>query len=140
MELTVGTIVEGKVKTITKFGAFITLPGNRTGMVHISEIAHVFVSDIHNFLTEGQSVNVRIMEIDPSGKINLSIKKAQDPPPTRPQRPRSSPAAVTSRRAPQPKAEPSSFDEMLKQFMADSDSKISSIKQYSDHKSKTRRR
>ena len=139
MELTVGAILEGKVKTITKFGAFIALPGNRTGMVHISEVAHVYVSDIHDFLTEGQDVKVKIIEIDPTGKINLSIKKTQEAPP-RQSRPRPvQSAAPAARKAPQNK-EPASFDEMLKQFMADSDSKISSIRQYSDHKSKTRRR
>ena len=138
MELTVGAIVDGKVKTITKFGAFITLPGNRTGMVHISEVAHVYVNDIHDFLTEGQDVKVKIIDIDPSGKINLSIKKTQDPPPRQP-RPRTAPSSAPVRRPAQPR-EPATFDEMLKQFMADSDSKISSLKQYSDHKSKTRRR
>ena len=142
--------MDGKVKTITKFGAFVTLPGNKTGMVHISEVAHVYVNDIHEFLTEGQDVKVKIIDIDAAGKINLSIKKTQEPP-ARQQAPRqqaprprpaqSAPAQNQSapRKNPQPK-EPASFDEMLKQFMADSDSKISSIRQYSDHKSKTRRR
>ena len=53
MEFTVGALLEGKVKSITKFGAFITLPENRTGMVHISEVANTYVSDIHDHLTEG---------------------------------------------------------------------------------------
>ena len=48
MEFTVGALLEGKVKSITKFGAFITLPENRTGMVHISEVANTYVSDIHD--------------------------------------------------------------------------------------------
>mgnify|MGYP000991799162 CR=1 FL=1 len=42
-QLTVGMIVEGKVKSLTKFGAFITLPDGSTGMVHISEVAHTYV-------------------------------------------------------------------------------------------------
>ena len=46
MELTVGAIFEGKVKSITNFGAFVALPENRTGMVHISEVANAYVSDI----------------------------------------------------------------------------------------------
>ena len=145
MELTVGAIVEGKVKTITKFGAFIALPDGKTGMVHISEVAHVYVNDIHDFLTEGQAVQVKVLEIDQNGKINLSIKKTQEAPP-RTQQPRTNRAQQPS--APAPAAprktaagkEPTSFDEMLKQFMADSDNKISSIRQYSEHKSKTRRR
>ena len=61
MELSVGTVVEGKVKQITKFGAFILLPDHSTGMVHISEIAHSFVNDIHDHLTEGQTVMVLVI-------------------------------------------------------------------------------
>ena len=56
MELTVGAILEGKVKSITNFGAFIALPENKTGMVHISEVANSYVSDIRAHLTEGQEV------------------------------------------------------------------------------------
>ena len=158
MDLTVGTIVDGKVKSITKFGAFISLPGNRTGMVHISEIAYAYVSDIHEYLTEGQDVKVMIISVDPAGKINLSIKRTQEPPrpsadhgsrsfqnnrsrqpsdrprEARPERPR-----PDTFRPSHPK-EPQSFDDMLKQFMQDSDSKISALKQYSDHRSRGRRR
>ena len=77
MEFTVGTLLEGKVKSITKFGAFILLPENRTGMVHISEVANTYVSDIRAHLTEGDVVRVKIIGIDESGKISLSIKRAQ---------------------------------------------------------------
>ncbi len=140
MELTVGTILEGKVKSITKFGAFIALPENQTGMVHISEIAHTYVSDIREHLTEGQEVKVMVLSAE-NGKINLSIKKAQTPPPRQSRPPRDSQAAPRPA-APRPaaQAEASSFDDMLKRFMADSDSKISGIRQYSDHRTKTRRR
>lgn len=77
MELSVGAILEGKVKTITKFGAFVTLPENRTGMVHISEVANTYVSDIRAHLTEGQDVRVKVIGIDETGRISLSIKRAQ---------------------------------------------------------------
>ena len=157
MDLTVGTIVDGKVKSITKFGAFISLPGNRTGMVHISEIAHAYVSDIHEYLTEGQDVKVMVISVDPAGKINLSIKRTQEPPRSgndhgnrsfqsnrrpssdRPREARSDRPRPDTFRPSHPK-EPQSFDDMLKQFMQDSDSKISSLKQYSDHRSRGRRR
>ena len=56
MELTVGGIYEGKVKSLTKFGAFVLLPDGSTGMVHISEVAYTFVNEIRDFLTEGQDV------------------------------------------------------------------------------------
>ena len=50
MELTVGAILEGKVKSITNFGAFIALPENKTGLVHISEVADSYVNDVNEFL------------------------------------------------------------------------------------------
>lgn len=86
MELAVGSIVTGKVTTITKFGAFIALPGGKSGLVHISEVAPTFVNDVHDFLAEGQEVSVKILAITPEGKINLSVKQAL-PKPERPERP-----------------------------------------------------
>ena len=69
-----GAVLEGKVKSITNFGAFIALPENKTGMVHISEIANAYVSDIRQHLTEGQDVKVMVINLD-GGKVNLSIKR-----------------------------------------------------------------
>ena len=76
MELTVGAILEGKVKSITNFGAFIALPENKTGMVHISEVANAYVNDIRQHLTEGQDVKVVVIGLE-NGKVNLSIKRLQ---------------------------------------------------------------
>ena len=88
MDLTVGAIVEGKVTGITKFGAFVALPENKSGMVHISEVASSFVNDIKDFLQEGQQVKVKIINIDQQGRINLSIKKAQPQEPRQPRQER----------------------------------------------------
>ena len=79
MQIEVGAILEGKVTGLTGFGAFIELPGGRTGMVHISEVAATYVKDIKDHLKEGQTVKVKVLNIDPSGKISLSIKQALDP-------------------------------------------------------------
>ena len=79
MELTVGAVLEGKVKSITNFGAFVALPENKTGMVHISEVANAYVSDIRQHLTEGQDVKVMVIGTD-NGKINLSIKRLEPKP------------------------------------------------------------
>ena len=155
MELTVGAVVEGKVKSLTKFGAFVALPDGSTGMVHISEIAHAYVNDIREHLTEGQDVKVMIISRE-NGKTYLSIKRTL-PAPSKPQfsRPqnrsfngaqrsagpsaeRSSAPRQAGASASQPQQK--SFDDMLKQFMTESSSKMSSIKQYSEHKTKTRRR
>ena len=66
MQLKVGEIVEGTVKSLTKFGAFVALDANTTGLVHISEVAHAYVSDLHEYLTEGQTVKVMFKD----GKTN----------------------------------------------------------------------
>ncbi len=148
MELTVGAVLEGKVKSITKFGAFIALPENKTGMVHISEITHAYVNDIREHLTEGQDVKVMVIGLE-NEKINLSIRRTQAAPQRqnseRPRqgfdRPRPAQDSRPARPArPAQPAQPQTFDDMLKQFMVDSDSKISGMKQYSDRKTKTRRR
>ena len=137
MELTVGTIVEGTVKSIANFGAFITLPEGKTGMVHISDVANTFVNDIHDHLTVGQSVKVMVTGID-GAKISLSMKRLE----ARPQRPAPQqnrpvrPAAPP----PEPKTADQLFEEKLNQFMSESNNKISSIRQYSDHRTKSRRR
>lgn len=77
----VGSIVEGKVTGITKFGAFVELPGGSVGMVHISEISQTYVNDISEHLKEQQMVKVKILNIGDDGKISLSIKKALPPAP-----------------------------------------------------------
>ena len=143
MELTVGAVLEGKVKSITNFGAFISLPENKTGLVHISEVANTYVSDIRQHLTEGQDVKVMVIGVD-GPKINLSLKRLEAKPPreNRPSSPRPQSAPVRS--APVPPAAPKTadqlFEEKLKQFMSESDSKLSSVRQYSDHRTKSRRR
>ena len=162
MELTVGTVLEGKVKSITNFGAFIALPENKTGMVHISEGANAYVSDIRQHLTEGQDVKVMIIGNE-NGKINLSIKRLEpkpqrentgrpannirgtnpnaaprrenSAPQDRPQRQFQRQAPVTP---PAPKTADQLFEEKLKAFMTESDTKLSGIR--ADHRTKSRRR
>ena len=139
MDLVVGEIYDGKVTGIMKFGAFVSLPGGKSGLVHISEIAYTYVSEVKDFLHEGQEVKVRLIAIDENGRINLSIKKAMTPPPQQ-SRPAARPAQTfASQPAPQPSAS-SSFEDKLKRFMADSDNKMSDLKQYSDKRSSGSRR
>ena len=153
MELTVGAILEGKVKSITNFGAFIALPENKTGMVHISEVANAYVSDIRQHLTEGQDVKVTVIGLE-NGKVNLSIKRLQPKPqrenapqrefaPRRENRPgfesRPAPKSVAPVAPPAPKTADQLFEEKLKAFMQESDAKIASSRQYAD-RSRGRRR
>ena len=158
MELEIGSILEGKVTGITKFGAFVSLPMGKSGLVHISEIANAYVSDVHDFLSDGQTVKVKVLSINEAGKINLSIKQAQPAPAqTVPQRPVPSRAAAPRPAAPRPAAPASgrfypeqgtvlgpsadaSFEDKLKQFMQESDSRMSGNKLYADRKGGSRRR
>ena len=166
MELTVGAVLEGKIKSITNFGAFVSLPENKTGMVHISEVANAYVSDIRQHLTEGQDVKVMVIAVD-QGKINLSIKRLEPKPQNtgrpnfrreggegRPERQdrgnfRSSnnnnqaprPAQVRAAAPvppPAPKTKDQQFEDMMKAFMSESDSKLSGMR--ADHRTKSRRR
>ena len=162
MELTVGTVLEGKVKSITNFGAFIALPENKTGMVHISEVANAYVSDIRAHLTEGQDVKVVVISNE-NGKVNLSIKRLEPKPqrentgaPRRegnnfrpqgngaPRREGNSyqnqnrPQHAAPAPAPAPKTADQLFEEKLKAFMSESDTKLSSMR--ADHRTKSRRR
>ena len=131
MDFEVGAILAGKITGITKFGAFVTVAPGKSGLVHISEIADTYVSDVHNHLTEGQEVKVKVIGVDKTGRMNLSIKSAVAAPDTetrpRPvQKPQETPA------------EPS-FEDKLKRFMQDSDNKISVLKKQSDKKGARRR-
>ncbi len=142
MELTVGAVLEGKVKSITNFGAFIALGDNKSGLVHISEVANTYVSDIRQHLSEGQDVKVMVIGVEGS-KINLSIKRLeakQEPQEARLARPQNRPARTAPTPPPAPKTADQLFEEKLKAFMTESDSKISSCRQYSDHRTKSRRR
>lgn len=157
MDLEVGTILEGKITGITKFGAFVQLPGGVSGLVHISEIANSYVSDVNEYLKLGDSVKVKIIGVNEAGKINLSIKQTL-PPPARSERPAR--PAQTGSSTPRPPAAPRasgkdgpaptgelhgpssdvSFEDKLKQFMQDSNSKISGSKLYADRRGTNRRR
>ena len=113
----VGSVVGGKVTGISKFGAFVQIEGGKSGMVHISEISNSYVSDINEFLKDGQEVRVKIIGIDEKGRINLSIKKAQP-------RPAESVREVPERTDPKTL----SFEEMMSKFKQESDDKLSGFK------------
>ena len=147
MGLEVGAIVEGKVTGITKFGAFVALPEGKSGLVHISEVANAFVADVSEHVQMGQTVKVKILGISPEGKINLSIKRAlENPPAERAPSFRRTPAPRTDApRAAQPMAaDPPSadqaFEDRLKKFMQESDSRIADNRIYAERNRRGRRR
>ena len=131
MDFEVGTIHTGKITGITNFGAFVTIAPGKSGLVHISEVAGSYVNNVRDFLTEGQEVVVKIIGVDKTGRLNLSIKAAAQAPADPPRR----------RAPPDPPPAPSepSFEDKLKRFMQDSNSKISGIKRHPDKKNSRRR-
>ena len=136
MQLEVGMILEGKVTGITKFGAFVELPGGRTGMVHISEVAPTFVKEIRDFVSENQTVKVKILNIGEDGKISLSIKRAVEPPPrsgnSGPRAPR--PARPGNYEWQSRRNEGGTFEEMMSRFKQTSDEKMSDLKRCMESK------
>ena len=147
MAIEIGSIQEGKVTGIMNFGAFVSLPGGKSGLVHISEIANTFVKDVHDYLQVGQIVKVKVLTINDQGKINLSIKAAQEQEkaaanvqPVAPPVP-----AVVKRPLPEmgevaPPTADLSFEEKLKKFMQASDSKNADKRRNTERKQRARRK
>lgn len=135
MQLEVGAILEGKVTGITKFGAFVELPGGKTGMVHISEVAPTYVKEIRDNVSENQVVKVKVLSISEEGKISLSMKKAVPPPPPGRRRPaHQSPGRPGGFEWQSSKSEPASFEDMMSRFKQSSDEKMSDLKRSVDSK------
>ena len=128
MDNLTGTVVTGTVKSIAKFGAFITLPDGKTGLVHISEVANTYVDDVSRFLTQGQEVQVKVIAVDENGRLKLSIKQAQAP-----KRPPHTPHPTAQVKPP---VDP--FEQKLKAFLSESDSKIAGLR--ADHRTRSRKR
>lgn len=78
---TVGSVLDGLVKRLTTFGAFVELFPGVEGLVHISQIAHQHIATPHEVLKEGQEVQVKVLEVHPEQqRISLSIKALQEAP------------------------------------------------------------
>ena len=80
-EVKAGMIVPGVVTNITRFGAFIDIGVKQDGLVHVSEIAHQYITDPNEVLKLNDKVQVKVVEVDiPRKRIALSIKQTQDAP------------------------------------------------------------
>jgi S1 RNA binding domain protein len=120
MPLNVGSVVEGKVKSIAPFGAFVEFGEKSVGLVHISEVATEYVQNINEHLKVGQDVKVMILS-EEKGKINLSIKKVIEQERKKSKRPDDVEWG-------KPKPAKMSFEDMLSKFKQESDEKISTLK------------
>lgn len=160
MSIEVGQKVTGKVTGITHFGAFIELPENQSGLVHISEVSDGFVKDINTVLTVGQEVEVKVLTIAPDGKISLSIRQTiEKKTDERPQRPnfkknndkprenatfepkfkkkfesnneRSNAPTMSTINNPRTSSD---FDQLMSNFLKDSEERLTSIKRNTEGK------
>ena len=68
------TIYTGKVANIVDFGAFVTFMPGKDGLVHVSEIKNERVENVRDVLAEGQEVKVKLLDVDPRGKVRLSMR------------------------------------------------------------------
>ena len=124
MSIEVGSVVEGVVTGITNFGAFVELPEGKVGLIHISEVADVYVRDVKDYLKEQDRVKVKVLSIDERGKIGLSIKQLQSP---------SSKKTANDNRRPN-KASTLSFEDKLSKFLKDSDERLADLRRNTDAK------
>ena len=142
MAIEVGIILEGKVSGITKFGAFVDLPDSKTGMVHISEVAPTYITEISDYVKVGQTVKVKVLAVN-DGKISLSMKQAL--PKEQQKKPQKQSRANSNTRQPYKpappvtspgdyewqssrKANPSTFEDMMSRFKQTSEDKMSDLK------------
>ena len=77
-DVEVGKIYEGRVAKIMDFGAFVTILPGKDGLVHISEISEDRVKSVNDVLSEGQIINVKVIEIDRQKRVRLSMKKLDE--------------------------------------------------------------
>lgn len=143
MALEIGSIVEGTVTGIAKFGAFVELPDKKVGLVHISEVSSEYVNDVNDYLKVHDTVKVKVVSVDEKGKIALSIKQAQ-PAVSREKRQESAAAGRGEDRREAPRrsfgGRPSgdfhqkkretgaSFEDKLSRFLKDSDERLLDLK------------
>lgn len=139
MSIEVGSVLEGTVTGITNFGAFVELPGGKVGLVHISEVADVYVKDVHDFLKEHDKVKVKVLTINGT-KIGLSIKQLQEKKPPQSSAPHIHTAVpkFVSRKfnndSRRQSPGPASFEDKLSRFLKDSDEKLTDLRKKTDSK------
>ena len=146
MELKVGDIVEGKITTITSFGVFADIGNGKSGMVHISEVARNYVSDIKEHVKVNDVVKMKVISIGEDGKISLSIKRALPPEKKSEDAPRRERKSAPEKKTidstytwTPKKSEPASFEEMMNRFKQTSDEKFSDLKRKNPDANRTKR-
>ncbi len=115
----VDSVVEGRVTGVTKFGAFVDLGERNVGLIHISQIANTYVTDVAQFLKVGDSVKVRVIGTTKDGKYDLSIKQLE-------KREEKKPPRTFERR--EPRKFSNSFEDKMTMFLKQSEEKLLDLK------------
>ncbi|MGE7879968.1 S1 domain-containing RNA-binding protein [Peribacillus muralis] len=143
MSIEVGSKLQGKVTGITKFGAFVELTQGSTGLVHISEVADNYVKDINDHLKVGDTVEVKVINVEKDGKIGLSIKKAIDRPEgeqkpaytPRPRQGRGNDSRSKDFRSKGSSFQPKeNFEQKMAKFLKDSEDRLTTLKRSTETK------
>jgi S1 RNA binding domain protein len=125
LPIEIGSEIEGKVTGVTNFGAFVELPEKNTGLVHISQIADTYVTDISKHVNVGDMVKVKILGINKLGKYDLSIKQVGK---QSWQQKRRRPDASKAKHV------PGSFEDKITQFLKQSEEKLQDCKRNLEQK------
>ncbi len=116
--------MEGVITGITKFGAFVELPGGSTGLVHISEVDDDYVKDINDFYKKSDKVKVKVLSVENNGKIGLSIKQAKEG---------YTPNNKKERKKPE-SGNKASFEDKMNRFLKESDERLLDLKRNTESK------
>lgn len=133
MALKVGSVTTGTVQSVMPFGAFVSLPDNKSGLVHISEITSEYIENINDYIKVGDSVKVKVLDIDKAGKISLSIKRVKTEKKSDTKKPegRIRPAEIDWS---EPSGAELSFEDKLSKFKKDADEKMLALKRSNESK------
>lgn len=130
--IAVGNVIEGKVINVMPFGVFVDLGNRQSGLVHISELSDSYIKDINEYVKKGDTLKVRVIKIDESGKISLSAKT--EPKKTKRTGIERKSAEETGSVRPlnidwsEKNSEKLSFEDKLSKFKHDSDEKMQALK------------
>jgi len=118
--------VEGVITGITKFGAFVELPGGTTGLVHISEIADEYVKDINDLFKKSDKVKVKVLSVENNGKVGLSIRQAaKDYVPNK---------KSSSKKVKSATVNKASFEDKMSRYLKESDERLLDLKRNTESK------
>jgi S1 RNA binding domain protein len=107
--IAVDSVVDGRITGVTKFGAFVDLGEGRVGLIHISQIANSYVTDVAQHVKVGDTVKIRVIGVTKDGKYDLSIKQLEKR------------EVVRSKEM---KKAPNSFEDKMTMFLKQSEEKL----------------